>query len=194
MNNQNKTATTVPKKHEHNSTKTSERDVVVLLYRCRMITVPEACARIGIRRTAFYAMLQNHYGFKEGKFKALTDEGFQGGMEGIIRSIVDEQGAATCALTDYLCQLFQKKKEAGPAESQAQEIQTCLTNNDILVLNREARGKLLEKIYEMGYKAGAEASAESFDAARWLKETVKSPQEENEALKALISVATKKAR
>lgn len=193
MNNQDKTAPTVQKKHEHIPAKTRERDEVALLYRCRMITVPEACARIGIRRTAFYAMLQNHYGFKGGKFKALTDEGFQGGMESIIHSMIDEQGTATCALTDYLCQLFQKETEAEPAAAQEQKIKTRLTNNDILLLNREAREKLLEEIYEMGYKAGAEAASKTFDAARWLKITTNPSKEENAALEALISVVRKKS-
>lgn len=149
--------------------KSPKRDAVVLLYRCRVISASEACEMIGIKRTAFYAMLQSRYGFRAGSFDIVNNEHALTEVEKYIYEMAEDQCKSAVMLMDWL----EAYGQGDPEEFEPVEgMRGKMTRDDLMVLDKRFRSLALRQAYTMGYQEGSHKGNEKFDTEKWLAEEI----------------------
>ena len=155
-------------RHSHIPPKSPERDTVVMMYRCRMISAARASELVGLKRTAFYSMLRR-YGFNEGSFEITSDEESKSIVESFIRKMGNDQCKAAAALMGWLESYMGK----APKDFERIDFQKGrMSREDLMILDRRYRQIALEQAYEKGYRQGHNGEARDFQAEKWMKEEI----------------------
>ena len=169
-------------RHTNIPPKSPERDAVVMLYRCRMISVKQACDLIGIKRTAFYAMLQSRYGFSDGAFNIMKDEDAKSIVDTYIRRMGNDQCVAASSLMHWLEMYTDEENiHTEDIESPKATPASALTHEDLMVLDHEFRVKAIKQIFEEGIRQGREGAPSDFEPVEWLQQEIK-PENTNDAM------------